>query len=232
MKPNIIFTSFMVLISLCCWAQQDTVYQRGDGQWERPNLITANMSFQTFMDGNGFIKNEHVGHGNKLNIRYGGTYKRSFNKKHAMEVSISRLSTSFYHSGKDLQSFERGDYLGRYFWLFEANYLYNLIQNRHIRIKGGIGADFRHGSESFLVSASNLNGVYPESKFAGYRLNDIGLSTGMEAEVRLFWHVHMTAKVEYTRFVFTYEKEKPRWDFDPGPTKNMLSFQLGLGYRF
>ena len=218
----------MALLSLCCWAQQDTVYQRGVGQWEQPNIITANMSFQTFMDGNGFIKNENVGHENWLNIRYGGTYKRSFNKKHAMEVSISRLSTSF-HSGKNRHRFKPGDYMGRYFWLFEANYLYNLIQNRHIRIKGAFGADYRYGSETYFV---RYGAFHPEYQYGLYRLKDIGLSTGVEAEVKLFWHVHMTAEVEYTRFVFTYDKEFPRFEFDPGPTKNMLSFQLGLGYRF
>ena len=218
----------MALLSLCCWAQPDTVYQKGNGQWERPNLITANMSFQTFMDGNGFIKNEHVGHGNWLNIRYGGTYKRSFNKKHAMEVSVNRISFS-YETWTNIHNYETGDYLSREFWLFEANYLYNLIQNKHIRIKGGIGADYRYGYEAIFLA----HGAYQfEHHFLKYRLKDVGLSTGIEAEVKLFWHVHMTAEVEYTRFVFTFEKEKPRWDFDPGPTKNMLSFQLGLGYRF
>jgi hypothetical protein len=116
----------------------------------------------------------------------------------------------------------------RNFWLFEANHQYYLMYDNWLRFKGALGIDYRHGEETILLMHTFPN----ESIWYTYFLKDFGLSVAFEAEIALFWHIYASGQVEYTRFVYTYSKGPPGYKHFDGPSKNMLSFQLGLGYRF
>lgn len=217
----------LLLVTSIAQGQVDTSRQMDDGQLERPNAIQADVYAQTFMDGRGFIQKDNVGEGNNwLNLRYGLSYKRSFKNRHAVSASVSRFSTTYY-PGHDPYRFQPRDVAGRRFWHFEANYLYHLIQDERFIIKSSIGADYRYGRSDIFI---RYGAFYGERIHDGYIYKDLGLSAGLEVEAKIVWHVYLSSKIEYTRYVFLYEEVHRGLDF--GPPKNMLSLQLGLGYRF
>jgi hypothetical protein len=228
MRLIFIIGTFAVVFSTTGSSQPDTMKHIGDKQLQRPNAVEGNILMQTLFDSHGFIQEENVGFRNWLNLRYGVTYKRRFTARHAVSVSVNRLLTSFEPKDNKRKPWDLGEVQARLFWLFEADYRYYLLYNDKLKIKGTAGLDYRHGHETIHMWYRGLH----EKIGGGYDLKDFGLSAGFEAEIELFWHIYASGQVEYTRFVYIYSKGPPGYKHSDGPSKNMLSFQLGLGYRF
>jgi len=193
-----------------------------------PNAVEGNLSFQTFFDGYGMMqtdkRDERIGL-DWMSPRFGITYKRRLTKWNALSVHLSRIRTSYFPDSS--RAYEPGDFTFRDFYLVKANYMRYVIFNDRIKIKGKGGLAYRHGRESYHITYGPF-----ESVGDYYKLQDIGVTVGVELEVQLVWQIFWSGKCSYTRFLYTYDEPRQKYPVGDGPTKNMLSVQTGLGFRF
>jgi hypothetical protein len=193
-----------------------------------PNAVEGNLSFQTFFDGYGMMqtdkRDERIGL-DWMNPRFGITYKRRLTKWNAINVHLSRIRTSYFPDSS--RAYEPGDFTFRDFFLVKANYMRYLIFNDRIKLKGKGGVAYRHGIEEY-------HEYYSSIEYVGdfYKLRDIGASVGVELEIQLVWQIFWSGKCSYTGFLYTYDEPRQKYPVGDGPTKNMLSVQTGLGFRF
>ena len=195
---------------------------------DNPNAVEGNLSLQTFFDGYGMMQLDHRNERPGIawmNPRFGLTYKRRLTERDAISASISRLYTSYYPDST--RSHEAGDFTFRDFYLVKANYMRYVIFNDRIKIKGKGGLAYRHGDESYHITYGPF-----ESVGDYYKLQDIGVTVGVELEVQLVWQIFWSGKCSYTRFFYTYDEPRIQNLGNDGPTQNMLSVQTGLGFRF
>lgn len=224
----ITFLKFIVTLNLLMFlifsmhAQHEKPTSKSEEQLDKLNTIEIDLYSQSFMRGDGFINNGYLWDRKMFKLRGGLTYKRKVDKYNSISASLSYLHTTDL-SGPDRELWDAGEFLKRTMLLIEANHLHSLFHKKSVKLQLSSGLDFRYGKEVYHTTKDQAD---------RYRLKDFGLSVGFGAEIELFWDTYFSSKVEYTRFLYTYAKNQPKIKIDPGPTKNMLSLQIGLGYRF
>lgn len=203
--------------------------QRGDSVKEQkpsPNCIALTLATREHFDGTPLIQIRHAGLPTWMNIGLGLEYSRKIGLRHGLSVSIAGQSTRYYFD--NVYPRKMGDVIERGGFFFEVAYWMKLLQYKHWQFDALMGVQYRHGLEFVLndLSPTEINSTW-------YNLREPGISVGFKANRLLFWRIEFNSAVKFTQYFFRFDDGSLHGQNYPNrSTRNMLTIQAGLGFRF
>jgi hypothetical protein len=160
-----------------------------------------------------------------LNLAVGIEYARRLDRKNGLLASVTFVPLIYAFGDKERFG---GDVVYRTLYLMALSYRRRLLAVDALSVDGFLGVNFRAGHESVLLAVYGREAVYHS-----YPLRDWGLSAGCRGSYALHPRLELGAQLKMTTYLIRYGKLRDDpFDFPNRPTRNMLTLQLGLGYRW
>ncbi|MFD1553974.1 hypothetical protein [Putridiphycobacter roseus] len=168
-------------------------------------------------------RNEDLGFGPNLSQSFGLGFRRGLNTRSSISIIIDNYE---FRNTKTDNELLNGEIKGRTFLGSKVSYLYSLKQFQYSSILVSSGIYYRHGLAYLAGDKSNSD---KKNVFSKKELRDLGLSIGLKYDWQILNHVNLFSSLDYTRFVYTRDALNSNFFWDKSPTKNMISFSVGLG---
>jgi hypothetical protein len=211
--------ALMLLTSLTVGAQDETCdYNK--------HSILLKTSIYSFFDQSVLVQTVYGTDDKAYSIGHGIAYTYAFN-----ESAIGLTFDNFYFENieSDLKS---GDNYGRKFIKITSQYHRTVFNHSKHSIDMGAGLSYRKGGERIFGSYYQISPIFGETVSISKLLRDVGTSVSIAYRYQLFKNFYISTDIRYTYFVYLKDNEETPYEWDPGPTRNELSFSLGVGYNF
>lgn len=162
--------------------------------------------------------------GKELPATVGLQYSRAININHGIRLSAYHYGINYTRPNN---AFAVGEVNQRMYTMFIAGYSYRLLSYSSLDILVLADLNYRTGHERITVVPFNFH-----SGMASAIHNDLGLSLGTRLQQHLVWGFLLSLEAKYTRMLYLYDSYADYYNLNQKPTTNILTFQLGLGYRF
>ena len=226
MKRNLI--SILVPASMFLLACNGLFAQASDSSSthkQRHNTISILLSSHDFFDGSPIVQRPTSGTIGWMNLAFGVEYARQLDEKNGLIISSTICNINNLYGPYPRRT---GDLNFRVAYFIESCYQRQLLRNRHNSLAAIAGVNFRIGDENILLSRP-FNDVNSYS----YALRDVGITAGARATKDLISNFVITGELKFTQYIYRHAKHQPLVvEFPNRPTSNMLTLQLGIGYRF
>jgi len=194
----------------------------------KQNSLELLFPYYNFMDGSPKLPLYYVGPDN-----FGIAYNRISKSQNSI-LNINFKYLQIWYQGTDSNTFyTQGDIIIRHI-LFYTGVFYKNLFTLHlpcyihsVSLFTGTGINFRSGTE--LIHDSYFG--WEELNHSRV-LNDIGLQVSLLTKIDLPYNLVLTGNIDFLRYIYLYYTGIGVPSYDKGPTKNLITFQLGIGYRF
>jgi hypothetical protein len=194
-------------------------------QRRKNNFVGVTFSVHEFFDGSPIIQSPTPGTLAWMNVFLGLEYSRRLGQKNGFEASVALGGPAYWYGPYPRYP---GDMFTRTVLFSELAYQRYLLESRRTTLAGIVGGNFRMGDEAVAANLGALSVLLED-----YSLLDLGISVGARGTKLLFWNVVLSAELKFTQYVYLWEKHNNTYfPFHNRPTSNMLTMQMGLGYRF
>lgn len=196
----------------------------------KKNAISFLFSYHNFFDGHPmFTRKPQNASGYKPVVK-GLEYRRMFKERWGFFASFK----VFDHLYWDANSF--GDVRGRNGSFWDLNVLVQLWAYKGISVIGLAGPSFRYGIEGVFVAR-----YFGERLNDFYKLRDPGVTAGLRLQytfpssfsVPVAKNLTAATDVKFMQIIWRYNSFLPYRTYYPNrSTRQMLTLQFGVGYRF
>lgn len=196
-------------------AQTDTIAPQA-----KQNSISLLVSMHDYFDGNAVF--ERV-------TRYpvlGLEYARQINHNWGFTIATRFCIRDYEYTSP--RFFHVGSIRFRAALFTEANLIRRMYSYKGFGIYATAGLNYRYGEE--VVNQGRNFGGEPISEI--YYLRDPGIRAGLRLQQALPWNFLVASELAFTQYIWRYLKEWPYAQEGKLSTRNMLTMQIGLGYRF
>ncbi|NOQ71836.1 MAG: hypothetical protein GQ574_07540 [Crocinitomix sp.] len=186
-------------------------------------------SVYNFFDGGPTIQTNYRNRPNWLSNGYGIEYMNTFGNNSMWSVSLDNFS---FENHTPLPEKESGEYWKRRFYDIRASYSKSFFQTPHHSLFWNTGLSVRIGYEAVFGNYFQVNEVFGESFAIGKKLRDLGALLGLKYHVYIGKHVTLLTALSYTIYPLTWDSKDENYEYDRGPTWNMISLSLGIGFNY
>ncbi len=226
MKRNLI--SILVPASMFLLACNGLFAQARDSSSthkQRYNTISVLLSSHDFFDESPIVQRPTSGSIGWMNLAFGLEYARQLDEKNGLILSTTICNINNWYGTYPRQA---GDINFRVAYFFESCYQRQLLHNRHNSLSGIAGVNFRIGEENTLISRTSY-----EVNSYSYNLRDVGITAGARGTKDLISNFVISGELKFTQYIYRHALHQAQvLEFPNRPTRNMLTLQFGLGYRF
>jgi hypothetical protein len=190
------------------------------------NCITFSLSNREHFDGSPYMQPRYFGRRGWMKLGMGLEYSRMIGSQSGLSLSINSLLANYYIDAQN--PLQVGDVVRRDGGLLELDYNRKLATLGEWPVYGLLGFNYRFGYESVFVYE-----YFSEIKSTWYILKEPGISVGLRTSRHLFWRLELNGLIKFTQFFLRYDDGSAHGDhYFNRSTRNMLTMQLGLGFRF
>jgi len=192
----------------------------------KQNSLELLLPYYNFMDGSQKIPVLPL----ILNLKNLGIQYNRFSPtfKWALNISASYLLIEYYNWYKSgLMNLKIGDIILRENLYISGSYFRNLLKTRFGSTYGGSGINIRLGVEETHI------GYYGWEEISNPKpLRDVGINLSLKEVINVPYNFSLTGQISYTIYLYHYYNAIGAPPFDGGSTKNLITYLIGIGYRF
>lgn len=217
---SIIVTHVMVLSMMCAFSQTSTR--------TFTNEIDIRTNWYAFFRGGPIVQTNYTQNKGWLSNGYGIGYTRN-KANYSWSINLDYFFFADFTLVKELAS---GAYWERNFTNIQFLYSRPLVETEKISLSWQGGISLRGGYElifAYYIYKGEFNG---ESIVLGKTLLDAGIIGGLNFQYFFHPRFSLNSKLVYTIYPYTFDKKNDSYDWDRGPTWQMMSLNFGLGFHF
>lgn len=208
----------LVLLGRTCYGQQAQAPVRN-------NTLGVTMSLREFFDGSPIVQRPYPKTLRWMNLGFGLEYDRRIGTRHGFLVSATLNGNSYWYSPYPEKP---GDIFFRVGFYAETCYQYFLVTTPKWSLSGLGGVNLRLGHEAVMIYRFSS-----EVTSSQYELRDVGLSAGLKGSRRLTGRLAVSGAMKFTQYLYRYALHQNLGIPYPNrPTSSLLTWQVGVGYRF
>ena len=211
--------------------------QQGTAQYDQSMLdsnyratLSFGCTFQHFFDGSPTIEwdqSEEISFGQWSNIGIFTDLIVEVNEMYSAQATVAVMSISY--GGQCFQCGDRGDVIIRKLNLFSLKMRRNLLSDIRVNIDGIGGLQYRHGSESEIVSYGTF-----DTHLLTHDLSDVGLLVGVDVYRDIIKsRIRLSASITHTEYLYRKSRgQDSPYHWDGGSSRRMMQFLFSIGYNF
>lgn len=217
---SLILAHVMVLSMMCAFSQTSTR--------TFTNEIEIRTNWYTFFRGGPIIQTKYTE--NKYWLSNG--YCLSYTHKKATHSWTIALDYFAFANFTPVTKLASGAYWERNFTNVQFLYSRPILKNEKTLLTWQAGISLRGGYElifAYYMPKGEFNG---ESIVLGKTLLDAGIIGGLNFQYFLHPRFSFNSKLAYTIYPYTFDKKNDSYNWDRGPTWQMMSLNFGVGFHF
>jgi hypothetical protein len=192
--------------------------------------LSFGCTFQHFFDGSPTVEwnqSEEISFGQWSNIGIFTDLIVKVNEMYSAQLTVGFMNNSYV--GQCFQCGERGDIESRYLSHFSLKMRKSFLNDIRVKIDGIGGLQYRHGTESEIVSYGTF-----DTHVLNHDLRDLGLLLGVDVYKDIIKsRIRLSASITYTEYLYRNSRgQYSPYNWDDGSSRRMMQFLFSIGYNF